>query len=115
VADAGPPAEPANAPTSSPHPPDLPPAAAGQTCAPAGSGCITCGDVAVPLTVVGPADPGDARDAPDPGDAPNAPDARCRDADGRVETVATDLVGTVTPGDRLLVHAGVAIARLEER
>jgi hydrogenase maturation factor len=27
--------------------------------------------------------------------------------------VMTDLVGTVAPGDALLVHAGVAIARLE--
>ena len=61
-------------------------------------GCITCGDVAVPLTVVELA----------------GPDARCRDDDGRQETVATELVGTVAVGDRLLVHAGVAIGRLEE-
>jgi hydrogenase expression/formation protein HypC len=61
-------------------------------------GCITCGDVAVPLTVV----------------ALAGPDARCRDDDGRQETVATELVGTVAVGDRLLVHAGVAIGRLEE-
>jgi hydrogenase expression/formation protein HypC len=61
-------------------------------------GCITCGDVAVPLTVVELA----------------GPDARCRDDDGRQETVATELVGTVAVGDRLLVHAGVAISRLEE-
>jgi hydrogenase expression/formation protein HypC len=61
-------------------------------------GCITCGDVAVPLTVV----------------ELIGPDARCRDDDGREETVATELVGTVVVGDRLLVHAGVAIGRLEE-
>ncbi len=61
-------------------------------------GCITCGDVAVPLTVVELA----------------GPDARCRDDGGREETVATELVGPVAPGDRLLVHAGVAIARVEE-
>ena len=61
-------------------------------------GCITCGDVAVPLTVV----------------ELIGPDARCRDDDGRQETVATELVGTVAVGDRLLVHAGVAIGRLEE-
>ena len=61
-------------------------------------GCITCGDVAVPLTVVELA----------------GPDARCRDDDGRQETVATELVGAVAVGDRLLVHAGVAISRLEE-
>jgi hydrogenase expression/formation protein HypC len=61
-------------------------------------GCITCGDVAVPLTVVDVA----------------GPDARCRDEAGRLEAVATELVGAVAPGDRLLVHAGVAIGRLEE-
>jgi hydrogenase expression/formation protein HypC len=61
-------------------------------------GCITCGDVAVPLTVLELA----------------GADARCRDDDGRQETVAVELVGPVAPGDRLLVHAGVAIQRLEE-
>lgn len=61
-------------------------------------GCVTCGDVAVPLTVL----------------ASRGVDARCRDAEGREEVVATELVGPVSPGDRLLVHAGVAIARLEE-
>jgi hydrogenase expression/formation protein HypC len=59
-------------------------------------GCITCGDVAVPLTVV----------------AVAGPDARCRDAAGREESVATELVGPVGVGDRLLVHAGVAIELL---
>jgi hydrogenase expression/formation protein HypC len=61
-------------------------------------GCITCGDVAVPLTVI------EARDN----------DARCRDDQGREELVAVELVGDVQPGDRVLVHAGVAIERLEE-
>ena len=69
----------------------------GESCSTAG-GCITCGDVAVPLTVL----------------AASGADARCRDGDGREETVATELVGPVAPGDRLLVHAGVAIQRLEE-
>ncbi len=59
-------------------------------------GCITCGDVAVALRVV----------------ATDGPDARCRDEEGREEVVATELVGVVVPGDRLLVHAGVAIERL---
>jgi len=59
-------------------------------------GCITCGDVAVVLTVV---------------DTAGA-DARCRDEQGREETVATELVGAVVPGDRILVHAGVAIEAL---
>jgi hydrogenase maturation factor len=34
--------------------------------------------------------------------------ARCDGGD-----VMTDLVGAVAPGDTLLVHAGVALARLE--
>jgi len=61
-------------------------------------GCITCGDVAVPLTVLEVIDG----------------DARCRDESGREELVATELVGVVQPGERVLVHAGVAIERLEE-
>lgn len=60
-------------------------------------GCITCGDVAVPLVVV----------------ELRGTDARCRDESGAEELVATDLVGPVAPGDRLLVHAGTAIATLE--
>ena len=60
-------------------------------------GCITCGDVAVVLTVV----------------EASGPDARCRDDAGRTEDVATELVGAVAPGNRLLVHAGVAIERVE--
>ncbi len=59
-------------------------------------GCITCGDVAVPLTVT----------------SVQGADARCRDEQGREELVATELVGEVGPGDRVLVHAGVAIERL---
>jgi hypothetical protein len=57
--------------------------------------CVTCGDVAVPLTVVAATAGGT--------------DALCRDDAGREETVATDFVGPVAPGDRVLVHAGVAI------
>lgn len=59
-------------------------------------GCITCGDVAVALDVVTVA----------------GADAICRDDQGREELVATELVGEVVPGDRVLVHAGVAIERL---
>lgn len=58
--------------------------------------CLTCGDVAIPLTVVEVA----------------GADARCRDEAGRTETVAVELVGPVGVGDRLLVHAGVAIETL---
>lgn len=64
------------------------------------TGCITCGDVALPLTVL--------RLDEERGLA------LCADGDGRRETVETDLVAPVAPGDRLLVHAGTAIARLDE-
>ena len=67
----------------------------GASCS-AAPGCITCGDVAVVLTVASVA----------------GSDARCRDDQGREETVATELVGVVAAGDRLLVHAGVAIERV---
>ena len=60
-------------------------------------GCITCGDVALALTVVG----------------ATGNDATCCDDDGRTELVATELVGAVAVGDRLLVHAGVALEVLE--
>ncbi len=59
-------------------------------------GCITCGDVAVVLTVA----------------SVSGSDARCRDERDREELVATELVGVVRTGDRVLVHAGVAIERL---
>jgi hydrogenase maturation factor len=61
-------------------------------------GCITCGDLAVALTVI----------------HIHGADARCRDEDGRTEDVATELVDDVVVGDRLLVHAGVALERLSE-
>ncbi|MCW2725100.1 MAG: hydrogenase maturation factor [Frankiales bacterium] len=64
-----------------------------------GPGCITCGDVALPLTVV----------------EVTGPDARCRTDDGREELVATELVGVVAAGDVLLVHAGVALEHLARR
>ncbi|MEO6712472.1 MAG: HypC/HybG/HupF family hydrogenase formation chaperone [Mycobacteriales bacterium] len=67
----------------------------GSSCS-AEPGCITCGDVAVSLTVV----------------SVVGADATCRDEQGREELVATELVGDVHAGDRLLVHAGVAIERL---
>lgn len=58
--------------------------------------CITCGDIAVEMTVL-------------------AVDeqrvlALCEDEDGRHETVEIALVPPVRPADRLLVHAGTAIA-----
>lgn len=60
-------------------------------------GCITCGDVAVVLTVVS---------------ISGAADVVCRDDEGRTEVVAVELVEAVTVGDLLLVHAGVALERL---
>jgi hydrogenase expression/formation protein HypC len=59
-------------------------------------GCITCGDVALPLTVV------EVRGA----------DAWCQADDGRAELVAIDFVTGIRNGDRVLVHAGVALERV---
>jgi hydrogenase maturation factor len=59
--------------------------------------CITCGDVAVPLRVL-------SLDA-------ERGLALCADEQGRRETVEIALVAPVRPGERLLVHAGTAIAK----
>lgn len=59
------------------------------------SGCITCGDVAAWMSVL---EIDASREL-----------AVCVDADGRTETVDTALVGSVLPGDALLVHAGTAL------
>jgi hydrogenase maturation factor len=61
-------------------------------------GCLVCGDVAVPVTVV----------------QPGNPDALCEDPHGQRGNVGIELVGQVAMGDTLLVHGGVAISRLEE-
>ena len=61
------------------------------------TGCITCGDEAIAMEVV-------AVDA-------ERGLALCSDADATRSTVETALVEPVAPGDRLLVHAGTAIAR----
>jgi hydrogenase expression/formation protein HypC len=61
-------------------------------------GCLVCGDVAVPVTVV----------------ETGNPDAICEDAGGRRAVVGIELVAPVERGTRLLVHGGVAISRLEE-
>ncbi|CAN5856754.1 hypothetical protein BH23ACT10_BH23ACT10_37270 [soil metagenome] len=68
----------------------------GTACAVDDDGCITCGDVAMALTVV------------EIGEY----DALCRDDAGRTELVATELVGALTAGDRVLVHAKVALEKL---
>jgi hydrogenase maturation factor len=63
------------------------------------TGCITCGDRAEEARVLR---IDDARGL-----------ALCRNAGGASETVEIALVGPVSPGDVLLVHAGTAIARVE--
>lgn len=59
--------------------------------------CITCGDVAVAMEVL--------QVDEDRGLA------LCCAEDGAHTTVEVALIGVVTPGDGLLVHAGTAIAR----
>jgi hydrogenase maturation factor len=59
--------------------------------------CITCGDEAVAMEVVG----------------QNGSLAVCRDDESQLHEVAIDLVEPVGAGDGVLVHAGVAIRRLE--
>lgn len=58
--------------------------------------CITCGDVALELTVV----------------ELCGSDALCEAADGGRERVAIDFVASVGVGDRLLVHAAVALEKV---
>jgi len=60
-------------------------------------GCLVCGDVAVPVTVVESGDP----------------DAICTDDHGRQGSVGIELVAPVVAGERLLIHGGVAIARID--
>jgi hydrogenase maturation factor len=63
-------------------------------------GCITCSDEGIPV-VVRALDPATGL-------------ADCEDPDGGPCEIDTTLVGAVAPGDALLAHAGVALARLEE-
>jgi hydrogenase maturation factor len=42
------------------------------------------------------------------------PDALCEDEHGQRGNVAVELVSPVRAGERLLVHGGVAISRIEE-
>ena len=63
------------------------------------TGCITCGDEAVEMRV-------------ERVDAERGL-ALCRAEGGERSSVETALVDAVGEGDRLLVHAGTAIARLE--
>lgn len=58
--------------------------------------CITCGDEGIAMRVV----------------CSEGSSAVCVDDGSRSHEVAIDLVGPVTVGDGLLVHAGVAIRHL---
>ena len=58
------------------------------------SGCITCGDEGIPMRVA------ELHDEI----------AVCVDERGDRHDVAVDLVGPLATGDKVLVHAGVAIA-----
>ena len=62
--------------------------------------CLTCGDVAVPMRVV----------------MTGGEDglATCTTEAGDTEEVDVGLVDGVTPGDAVLVHARVALQRLDE-
>jgi len=60
--------------------------------------CITCSDEGIAMRVT------ELRGA----------NVLCRDELTAEHTVAADLVWPVAPGDVLLVHAGVAIRRLQE-
>jgi hydrogenase maturation factor len=62
--------------------------------------CLTCGDVAVAMRV----EVTDGEDGL----------ARCVTADGEAAAVDVTLVGEVTVGDAVLVHACVALRKLEE-
>jgi hydrogenase assembly chaperone HypC/HupF len=65
-----------------------------------GDHCITCSDEGVPMRVV--------RIDPSRGVA------LCESVDGRRSTVDVALVDPVDLGDSVLVHAGVALVKLEE-
>lgn len=60
------------------------------------SGCITCGDEGIPMRVLEVGQDG----------------AVCVDEAGTRHDIAMDLVGSVVLGERVLVHAGVAIGTM---
>lgn len=55
--------------------------------------CITCSDEGVPMRII----------------SMREDSAVCEDAEGALHEVAVELVQPVSTGDRILVHAGVAI------
>ena len=66
-----------------------------------GGRCVTCSDEALPMDVLEVDEAGGL--------------AACRGAGGERRTVETALLAAVAPGDRVLVHADVAIAHAAER
>ncbi len=68
----------------------------GAECAADDPHCITCGDEGIAMRVLG----------------LERSTARCADPESAVHSVAVELVEPVEVGDRLLVHAGVAIRHL---
>ena len=64
--------------------------------------CITCGDDGVPMRVLRV-------------DAARGLALCAGEADGAHSTVEVALIGDVAPGDALLVHAGTALTKLEDR
>jgi hydrogenase maturation factor len=60
--------------------------------------CITCSDEGIAMHVI---------------ELDGMGTAWCADGSGAKHEVAVDLVGPLAPGDVVLVHAGVAIARPE--
>lgn len=61
-------------------------------------GCVVCSDAGIPLRVV----------------SIEGDDALCEDAVGNRAEIAVELVGSVTVGEVLLTHGGVAIGKVEE-
>ncbi len=70
------------------------------SCTLAEDGCTTCGDIAVPVRVI-------RRTA--------AGTALCEDRTGRREEIPVAFTPEAAPGDVLLVHAGVAIGRVNTK
>lgn len=74
--------------------------------------CVTCADEGIPMRVLG-ADAGEVvGEAGGAGEVAAEGTVRCRAEDGTEREVDASLVEPVAPGDLLLVHAGVALARL---
>ena len=68
------------------------------TCTLEDDGCTTCGDVAVPVRVLRIESEGTAL---------------CEDRTGRRATIHTEFTPDAATGDVLMVHMGVAIARIQ--